>query len=288
MRALLLCLALAACAPSAPRSDGPIVGVLEDRPGANEQEPARFVVRAAFYKQGGAWRAYDTSHGASAFPRTQDWTIADRGEALGQVRAQTPASWTLAADTGRMEITGGAPPTRGERSDKFAGWVGTPVYRPLIAVSAPNVADPQQWTALRPSASAIESARRAFRAQFTNVANCADAASTPAPYTYTDTQVEAGDGYFSTDGWSIVTLKLGGYHCDGPAYDTAFNDQVFVVSRSGETTYLGEGLLYVDAGDYDGDGKSDVIFAIDRYNQAGYALFTNDFSQHVDFTFSYH
>lgn len=288
MRALFLCLALAACSMSASESEGPIVGVLEDRPGANDQEPARFVVRAVFHKVGGEWRAYDASAGARAFPRAQDWTIADRGEALGQVRAQTPASWSLGADVGRMEITGGEAPTRGERSDTFAGWVGTPVYRPLVAISPANVADPQQWTALRASGSAIASARAVFRTHFTEVRNCANESSAATPFTYSDEQIEAGDGYFSTDGWSIVTLRLTGYHCDGPVYDTAFNDQVFAVSRSGATTYLGEGLIYVDAGDYDGDGKSDVIFAIDRYNLGGYALFTNDFSQHADFTFSYH
>lgn len=288
MRALLLCLALIACTPAPSGQSGEIiVGVLEDRPGANTEEPARFVVRAAFHKDGDTWRAYDANNN-SAFPRTADWTIAYQGEAIGQVRAQTPASWALSSDGGRMDVTGGEPPTRGERGDAFAGWMDTPVYRPLIAVSAPNVADPQQWTSLLPSQSAIERARQAFRARFTDVTNCANDASPATPFAYTDAQIESSDGYFSTDGWTIATLRLTGYRCDGPIYDTAFNDQVFAISRSGETRYLGEGLVFIDAGDYDADGKTEVIFAIDRYNQGGYALFSNDFAQNAEFTFGYH
>ncbi|WP_395644648.1 hypothetical protein [Terricaulis sp.] len=289
MRLLLLCLALAACSPSPSGQTSELkIGVLEDRPGANTQEQPRFVVRAAFHKADGVWRAYEATGGAAAFPRVQDWTIAFQGEAIGQLRTQTPGSWPLAADVGRMDITGGEVPTRGERSDTFAGWTDAPVYRPLIAVSAANVADPQQWTALRPTASAIESARRVFRTRFADVQNCADGSSPPAPFTYTDAQIQSGDGYFSTDGWSVVTLHLADHGCDGPLSGTAFNEQVFAVSRSGDTVYLGEGLIFVDAGDYDGDGKSEVIFAIDRYNEGGYALFWSDFDQHADFIFSYH
>ena len=51
---------------------------------------------------------------------------------------------------------------------------------------------------------------------------------------------------------------------------------------------LGQGMWLVDAGDYDNDGKSELVFAIDRYNQGGYELFADDFKSHAASHFSYH
>jgi len=46
--------------------------------------------------------------------------------------------------------------------------------------------------------------------------------------------------------------------------------------------------LVVDAGDYDGDGKSELVFAINDYNRGGYRLFYDDFRQRAVFEFSHH
>jgi hypothetical protein len=47
-------------------------------------------------------------------------------------------------------------------------------------------------------------------------------------------------------------------------------------------------MWLVDAGDYDGDGKSEVLFAVDGYDLGGYRLFYRDFSRSSEFLFSYH
>jgi hypothetical protein len=51
---------------------------------------------------------------------------------------------------------------------------------------------------------------------------------------------------------------------------------------------LGNGIWLVDAGDYDNDGKSELVFSIDRYNQGGYELFYDDFKKHATFEYGYH
>jgi hypothetical protein len=56
----------------------------------------------------------------------------------------------------------------------------------------------------------------------------------------------------------------------------------------GQTTFLGNGMQLVDAGDYDNDGKSELVFAIDRANEGGYELYYDDFKRHAVFQFSYH
>jgi len=47
-------------------------------------------------------------------------------------------------------------------------------------------------------------------------------------------------------------------------------------------------MWLVDAGDYDSDGKSELVFSIDGYNRGGYKLFYDDFSRFATFEFGYH
>jgi hypothetical protein len=47
-------------------------------------------------------------------------------------------------------------------------------------------------------------------------------------------------------------------------------------------------MWLVDAGDYDNDGKSELVFSIDRYNRGGYELFYDDFKKRTIFEFGYH
>jgi hypothetical protein len=82
-------------------------------------------------------------------------------------------------------------------------------------------------------------------------------------------------------------MLLAEYRCEGPPED-AFVNQWFVVKPGGEIRFLGAGMWLVDAGDYDNDGKSEVVFSIDRYNQGGYELFYYDFKKSAVFQFSYH
>jgi hypothetical protein len=65
-------------------------------------------------------------------------------------------------------------------------------------------------------------------------------------------------------------------------------DQWFVLDPKREIKILDDGMELVDAGDYDGDGKSELVFSIDRYDRGGYELFYDDFRKRVVFAFSYH
>jgi len=47
-------------------------------------------------------------------------------------------------------------------------------------------------------------------------------------------------------------------------------------------------IMLVDAGDYDGDGDSEVIFWVSRYNHDGYVLFYKQLSRFVEFSWGYH
>jgi hypothetical protein len=307
---LPVALVIAACTPPAP-TEAPApppaieakampltIGVLEERPGGTTSEAARFIVRAVFQKDGDVWKSLEPAcndqsclaSSPASFPASVDWTVVHHGGTRGSVRATTPAAWQLYADVGSQELDAGvAAPTIGERTREFAGNHDVPLYRPLLAASAPVAADPDAWKAAAVPAKSTAAIRVAFRGLFANVVNCATDGGTDAKaLSYQDGDIAISKGAAAVNGWSVATAQLTGYRCDGPWDDTAFAPQTFAVSPEGDARYLGEGLQFVDAGDFDGDGKSEVVFAITTGNTGGYDLRYNDFARQAVFAFNYH
>lgn len=289
--------ALAACSPPPITSaSAPTIGVLEERPGATTDEAPRHVVRVLFHKDASGWQSYDPDCSDEAclrtatahFPQATLWAISNHGQSFGEVSARTPSAWTLYADVGQQELAADAqPPTLGVRSNEFAPDANTPLHRPLVASSPSAYADPHGWAPSPPTPEAQQAVRAAFRAQFTDVINCADASSPPAPRTYTDADIDLSSSFVSGAGWRVTTARLGGYACDGPL-EGAYADQTYAISPTNEARLLGEGYRFLDAGDYDSDGAPEIIFVINQSNVGGYALYTSDFSQSAVFDFSYH
>src|SRR5262249_16598363 len=104
---------------------------------------------------------------------------------------------------------------------------------------------------------------------------------------YEEGNITIHKAYSSKRGWIVAEVLLSPYRCDGPP-DNAFTSQWFVVSPQHDARFLDSGMWLVDAGDYDGDGKSELVFAIDDYDDGGYRLFYDDFRQRAVFEFSYH
>ena len=66
------------------------------------------------------------------------------------------------------------------------------------------------------------------------------------------------------------------------------DDPWFVTDPHKAVRYIGAGMWLVDSGDYDNDGKSELLFSIDRENRGGYELFYDGFKNHAIFEFGYH
>lgn len=281
-------LALAACSPVAPvvtdpapvtaatpapaPAPLPLLGVLEDRPGATTTEQARFAVRMLFQKEGAAWKSLAPACSDKAclgaapakLPPNAAWNIVHAGQPKGSVHVVTPAAWQLYADVGMQDLTNpSVVQTVGERTQEFAADGGTPVYRPLVAVTVTAVADPDAWAAGKLAPQALTAVQGAFRKQFVEVVNCPKAGSMEArPESYKDSDIATSGVSVSSKGWTVLTANLQGYRCDGPFEETAYAPQTFAVSANGATKYLGESLKLVDTGDFDGDGQSELLFAI--------------------------
>jgi hypothetical protein len=225
---------------------------------------------------------------AVKFPSQVNWTISFDGKQVGQVVSRTPSSFDFYATVGQQTIVGSTtPPTIGKPSTDFAGFLGEPVYRPLVAITEPNYRDPDDWKPTQLSLATTAAVRKAFRGRFPKVTNCSQQDIEHAkPWPYTDANIKTNKAYASSRHWFIAEVMLRGGECDGPP-DEAFTSQWFVITPGQQVRFLGSNMWLVDAGDYDNDGKSELVFSIDDYNRGGYKLFYDDLSKHATFEFGY-
>ncbi|RYE04123.1 MAG: hypothetical protein EOP61_01810 [Sphingomonadales bacterium] len=284
-----------AAGPQAALAQEAIIGILEEHPGGDGAKPTAYV-RAVFHKEGGAWTAYDPACAkGSCFPRETNWTIGFDGKSVGQVRAATPPTWPMMSDVGRQNLAAGArAPFVGQRADKFAGWAGGPVYRPLVGTSTGHVTDPEAWKAGAIPAAADQALRERMRAKFPTAERCASPEeNVPKTWSYGDKDLVVDGGYVSASGWRVarVGLKPEDYRCDGPmetSGESAFSILSVAIAPDGKMIDLGFDMRLLDAGDYDADGKSELVFFYSHYNADGYKLFSNGFAEQAAFGFSFH
>jgi hypothetical protein len=276
-----------------------VLGFLEDQPGHFNGQPNFRAVRAVFQKIGDDWKPFRSEcleeaclkTIASEYPAEIAWTITYNGKTLGQVTARIPKEFKFYSDVGLQEIVSNRPvPTVGAQSVQYSGFLGSPVYRPLVAVSQANIQYPQSW---KPASLPVELAsalRHQFRHQFPTVSNCANPDENVGnPWSYPDDDISIANVYSSNDNWLLVSVALAPWRCDGPEDEGGpFDTHWFVVTPGREIKSLGTGMWFLDAGDYANDGKTEVLFAIARYDLGGYELFYDDFEKHAEFKFAYH
>ncbi len=228
---------------------------------------------------------------AAQYPPEVVWTIAFDGRKLGEVTAWTPKEFSLYSHIGLQEIVSTGPvPTVGKRSSDFAGFASEAAYRPLVAISQPFYADPEAWKPAPQSAEHVKLLRRAFRQQFPHLCKALkEDEATLKPFAYADENIHVVKSYGSSRGWTVAGLHLeGATDCQDTEQGFALSDPWFVIEPENSVQFLGQDIWLVDAGDYDNDGRSELIFAVAGYNRGGYRIFYDDFQKHASFEYSYH
>jgi hypothetical protein len=277
----------------------PILGILEDVPGVRAGEPNSRHVRLAFQKDGRSWRAFPSNCRneaclktvSSQYPREVVWTIAFDGRSLGKVTGRTPQDFHFYSHVGLQEIVDSNPvPTVGKQSSEYGSSRGAPVYRPLVANSQPYFKDPESWKPSQPSDDLMVLLRQYFRRKFPKLCKNSKPDETKLElFLYRAEDVKLVKAYSSTKGWTVARLHLGeAIDCNDVEAGFEIDDPWFAVDPQESVQYLDAGLWLVDAGDYDNDGKSELVFAINRDNEGGYELFYNNFKSHAVFKFDYH
>lgn len=282
----------------AAEAQSPILGVLEDVPPFGAGTQHRRAVRVVFEKEGSEWQAFPgncsdetcLSSISVKYPLEIVWTVAFDGRSLGQITSRTPQRFAYYAEVGLQNVTSkSSVPIVGSRSRQFGGQTDASVYRPLVTNSKPFVSDPEVWNRSPLSAEQVFRIRQAFRQHFGKLCQLAADQTHLKPLEYTDENLIVVSACKAKTGWAIARVHLqGAIDCADTEAGFEIDDSWFAVDPQMQVRYLGDGIWLVDAGDYDNDGHSELVFSINRDNSGGYELFYDQFKKRVVFQYGYH
>lgn len=268
------------------------IGVLDDareeminwKPGVAQQR----IIRPAFEKAATGWKQVDTS----SLPAHMNWTVAFDGKNLGEVETQT-ASEAGFTPVQNILTPASRVPTVGSPSQQFAGLMSigpTKVRRPLIAVSKPYFQDPDGWKRTRLPDEIAALVRTSFRREYPHVDRCNDEQAVEHNWNFPDSALSFPIAYASNKNSFIVQASLKAGDCgwvDQP--DDPLSKPWFFISANGTIRRIGSFMKLLDAGDYDGDGKSEVVFLVSQgENTDGFVLCDANFENQVSLLWHYH
>lgn len=275
-----------------------ILGVLEESKGHYVGEPNYRDVRVIFRKNGDAWQPFYSDcedqaclkAATSTYPSETRWTIAFDGRNLGQVISHGPGDFLWYGDVGQQAIISTNPvPTVGTRSTEFGGYTEAAVYRPLVANSKPYFADPDRWKPFVPSSEITTLLQQAFRRKYPKLCRTSKTdESKLEEFSYENEEVKVVKAYASRPGSIVARLNLEAIDCQDTEAGFDIDDPWFFVDATKTVKYLDSGMWLVDAGDYDNDGRSELIFSINREDEGGYEIWYENFNKHSAFRFHYH
>jgi hypothetical protein len=282
------------------------VGFIQDdrlelaRKNANDSDPAKNrVIIAAFSREANGWKTLDR------LTRNVKWTIAFDGRNLGEVETRPSPASEMAVNPNPADASStyahavqtictpeGKVPAIGKPGNKFAGAFETVVRRPLVVVSQPNFMDPDRWKPATVPAELAQPVRVAFGQAHQHVRQC-DSQGEPLKQDWDvpESELAIVGTYASNKGSFLVETQLKHHHCVFDIGEKNLTNlegtQWFFVDRDRAVRSLGNDWQLVDAGDYDADGKSEVVFFFgdSETGREAYILFYDDFQSQV--TWSY-
>lgn len=279
------------------------VGILDDARervwrGKTDVDELRLVM-PAFEKIGTEWQSI-----SSFSPLEMKWTISSDGKNLGEIetRANTKEGGAdqLSSPESRAKqfiATHAANvPVVGKPSQNFTGasfLVGLKtVHRPLVVVSKPYYRDPDGWKRLQLPERIAALVRAGFRGQYPHVDRCEREAIAEHDWKYPDSALTLPTAYASNKNSFLVAVKLNAGDCGwGGRPDDPVDPWVrqwFFVAPDGSVRRVGGFEELLDAGDYDNDGRSEIIFFSTRSEHSdAYDLLYDDLQKRATLVIGY-
>ena len=287
------------CCSTAVAKDTIILGVLEQPQSCGEKKDIS--ARILFHKVGNKWRALGVS-GENKPSTTWDvnsikWTVAFDGKNIGTVQIKEPSEnkkyindWSYRRDK-LHKITIKSPPQILKKSKSFSGWCGSPDIRPLVIVSEPNFNDPEKWKPFEPTSKHKETLYPFLKVTVgrSNSIRCEyEPDYHSVPYDFKPQEAVLYKSYRSSTNKELVSigLDLTKINCDGPPSPEWLAS--WFLLNGNDIDFVGREMELIDAGDYDGDGKSEFLFWYSGYNKDGYILIYNDFREKAEYLWGYH
>lgn len=266
-----------------------VIAVLEN-PQCKGSTPR--AVRPLFASTPGGWISLTSGKLSRKYvSNTMTWTAAFHGEPLGKLTTTAPTqsispAWNYPRDFLLSLTAGGVPVDTPNTERVFRGWCDAPNFRPILLSSLHGIGDPENW---RPSIPLMTdtSLFMAFVETLKGSPLCRVDGETRRPYQPKQKDLLTLKRLVRSDGVQLIALSLSErYTSCGSELGEVSSPRWFVVD--GTVRYLGDDMEYVDAGDFDGDGCSEILFWYSGYNRDGYILFSDNLQSRTEFIWSYH
>jgi hypothetical protein len=221
------------------------------------------------------------------------WTVAFDGKNLGEVKAQASEEERYTS-VQRLLAPQSAAPSLGSPSQQFAGLLGdggqTKIRRPLVVVSKPYFGDPDGWKRTKLPDEIANLVRNEFRRDYPHVDRCKDEEIVQRNWNFPDSALSFRVAYGSNRSSFLVEASLDAGDCGYISQpDEPESEPWFFVSSEGSVRRIGSFLTLLDAGDYDNDGRSEVVFFLSQgENTDGFLLFDGTFRKPVTLAWHYH
>lgn len=196
---------------------------------------------------------------------------------------------------GMLNIVDGAVPRSGVRSSEFAGWMGGEFEAPVLALAHPALLRATDWKRATLGRDDLALATKALADSIGEVPGCNPDQPGPklAPQhliSRTAWASSRGERLFSVS----LNRKLLG-DCDRPP-SIEWSDFLFYAPARGQPTLINLGYTgahavrvgFVAIGDFDGDGKAELLLWRSTINEDGYVLLFDGFAKGVKGAWNYH
>ncbi|MCC6699415.1 MAG: hypothetical protein IT365_27565 [Candidatus Hydrogenedentes bacterium] len=310
LQVLLLATLVTACATESTNAPGVSleIGMLEEtmnsRVLGGREAPEKNLqtqVRLVFRHINGEWEAFpwnvrsleQLAVAHRSFQGDREWFVALDGRRIGHVRSTGTEYYFWYKDVGVQSVVGGLEIDAAiPRTREYAGWMNDPVRRPLVLTRTLQFSILDDW---KESTWSTEPPADAVQWFFQHVKMHRADTETPTEVSEEEMR-ERGDisvvrAFRSSEGEALIALwyetEMEVYYEEGFGSLERPFEHWFIV-RPNKVEYLASGITYLDRGDYDGDGRTEFVFFVDRYNENGYCLFWDDFQKSAQFIWHYH
>jgi hypothetical protein len=311
--ALIACAALIAPAVTrgaAMKGGDPLIGVLEELPGAYVGEASRHGVRVLFRRVGSDWQPFpnDCSSAdcltslSARYPQHVRWAVSFGGRRIGTVAAHTPAVFRYYSQIGVQDMDAGqAAPMADGASVDYSGFQETPVHRPLLATAGKRALTPSNadWKPQAATHADLHRVWSAFRRLTPLIDDCRlDSHGENVPSegrAPRRNELEIAGTWVDRSGDAIIHARVrraAFENCEGPLEHKS--DYWFYREASGKAWPLpgqdlrGSLVMPVDFVHVGGNSGDVALFLLAGYNAGGYELFFDGFRKVAHFTWSYH